>query len=388
MTREIEHLDALVGMAALPGAPNAEIAGYVDAQLRAAGARVHRIADASGTKSGLFAALGPEGPGGAMLSGHLDVVPTEGQAWTSDPFRLRRADGRLYGRGTADMKGFLACMLAVAGRAGQRRARPLARPLKLCFSWDEEIGCRGIPVMLERLCDTVGRPAFCVVGEPTGMRIATGHKGKRALRATCRGEAGHSADAPAHVNALHLGADVIALLREEQARLEREGARDPGYATPFSTVHAGVMRGGTALNIVPDMAEILFEIRYLPGDDPGAIVARLRQGAAAIAGARAHGTAARGAIEIEETGDYPGFAADPAGPALGAARALLPGAEEIKVSFGTEAGHFEAAAVPAIVCGPGDMAQGHKADEFVETAQIAACAAFCDRLLDRLSEPG
>lgn len=364
MSRTLEHLERLVGFASVTDEPNAEIVDYIEAMLRAAGAETHRIFDASGTRSGLFAVTGEGGPGGVMLSGHVDVVPTEGQAWTSDPFRLRRGDGRVYGRGTADMKGFLAAMLNAAETAGAGGAR-----LKLAFSWDEEIGCRGIPVMLEQLDETIGAPEICIVGEPTEMQIALGHKGKVALRARCTGQAGHSADAPDHVNALHLAAEFIGALRSEQDRLARDGTRDEGYGTPMSTVHAGVMRGGRALNIVPDAAEILFEIRNLAADDPAAIIARLEAEARRIGG-----------IEIERTGGYPGLESDADGPAARLCRALLPGAAFTKVSYGTEAGHFAAHRIAAVVCGPGAMAQGHKADEFITLDQLDQC----DRMLARV----
>ena len=368
MSRVLDHLDRLVGFAGLPGQPNGEIADHVAGVLAAAGARVHRIGDETGTKTGIFAGLGPEGPGGVMLSGHLDVVPVEGQAWSGDPFRLRREGGRVFGRGTTDMKGFLACMLDAA-----ERAEGLWRPLKFAFSWDEEIGCRGIPVMLEHLEATVGAPEACIVGEPTGMKIATGHKGKTSLRAVCRGEAGHSADAPDYRNALHGAAEVIAELRREQGRIAATGARDGAYSTPYTTVHAGVMRGGTALNIVPDFAEILFEIRNLPEDAPEAIIARLRKAVAPLGG-----------VEIEVTGGYPGLEAGPGSGAAALLRDLMPGAEAIKVSYGTEAGHFARAGIDTVVCGPGSMAQGHKPDEFIEIAQLDACAAMLGRLIERL----
>ena len=374
MSRVLEHLERLVGIACLPGAPNGEIAGYVADVLERAAARVHRVTDESGEKTGIFAGIGPEGAGGVMLSGHMDVVPVEGQAWSSDPFTLRRDGGRVYGRGTTDMKGFLACMLAVAEEAGAQ-AGALARPLKFAFSWDEEIGCRGIPVMLDRLDETVGAPEMAIIGEPTRMQIATGHKGKMSLRALCRGEAGHSADAPRYANALHRAAEMIGALRDEQARLEREGARDEGYGTAYSTVHAGVMRGGRALNIVPEEAEILFEIRNLAGDDPEAILARLEAAAARIGG-----------VEIGCTGGYPGLEAARDGAAVAAMRRLLPEAALTKVSYGTEAGHFAARRIGAVVCGPGDMAQGHKADEFIEIAQLEGCSAMLGRLVQNLRD--
>ncbi|WP_306006044.1 acetylornithine deacetylase [Aquicoccus porphyridii] len=376
MSHTLENLERLVGFASLTDTPNGEIVDYIAGVLGAAGARVHRIDGGEG-KSGLFAAIGPEGPGGVMLSGHVDVVPVAGQDWSSDPFTLRRADDRVYGRGTTDMKGFLAAMLSAAERAGA-----LARPLKLAFSWDEEIGCRGIPVMLERIDATVGRPEACIVGEPTGMQIALGHKGKTSLRAVARGQAGHSAEAPDYVNALHLAAGMIGALRDEQDRLARTGAQDDGFAIPYSTVHAGVMQGGRALNIVPDWAEIAFEIRNLAEEPPGEIIARLRAAAREIAAQAGPGAG----LEIEETGAYPGLATAPDSPAVTLARDIAPGAGLTKVSYGTEAGHFAARGIETVVCGPGDMAQGHKPDEFIALDQLAQCDAMLDRLLARLGD--
>lgn len=366
--RALDHLEALIGHASLAGQPNGAIIDMIEAALREAGMRVHRIEE--GEKAGLFAAVGPEGAGGVMLSGHVDVVPVEGQAWTRDPFRLSREGGRVYGRGTTDMKGFLACMMTAGEMAATRN---LARPLKLAFSWDEELGCLGIPIMLERLDETVGAPDMVIVGEPTSMQIATGHKGKTFLEATCTGEAGHSADAPQYANALHAAADMIAAIRAEQARLIEEGARDDDYGTPHTTVHAGVMRGGVALNIVPEHAEIRFEIRNLSADDPEDIIARLRKVAGRI-----------GRTQIAVTGGYPGLETEEDSAALRLLQELLPEARRVKVSYGTEAGHFAARGIDTLVCGPGDMAQGHKPDEFIEIAQLEACMEMMDALLARL----
>ena len=369
MTRSLEHLERLVGFASLTDGPNREIVDYVEAILRSAGARVHRITQGGSEKSGIFAALGPQEPGGIMLSGHVDVVAVAGQAWRSDPFQLRRDGRRVYGRGTADMKGFLACMLTAA-----EAAATLVQPLKLAFSWDEEIGCRGIPLMLDHLDATVGKPVFCIVGEPTQMQIATGHKGKTALKALCFGEAGHSAEAPEYVNALHVAADFISMLREEQARIARSGARDESYGTPYTTLHAGILRGGSALNIVPDLAEVSFEIRHLAADDPEEIASRLTNLAEQF-----------GKIEIEAIGGYPGLETGHASAAVSLLKDLLPDADLTKVSFGTEAGHFSRRGVETVVCGPGSMDQGHKPDEFIEIDQIEACDAFLNCLTKYLT---
>ena len=224
------------------------------------------VSDATGAKANLYATIGPADRPGVMLSGHTDVVPVDGQAWTHPPFALTRRDGRLYGRGAADMKGFVACALAAALRAARRRLRA---PLHLALSYDEEVGCIGVRRLIDVLAEAPVRPAFCIVGEPTSMAVATGHKGKTALRATCVGREAHSALAPLAVNALHLGCDLVAAIRARQAEIAASGARDGDYDVPYTTLHVGRMSGGTALNIVPNRCEVEFEIRNLAADDPG-----------------------------------------------------------------------------------------------------------------------
>ncbi len=197
-----------------------------------------------------------------MLSGHTDVVPVEGQAWTKPPFRLTEAEGRLYGRGTADMKGFVAAAVAAMLRAS---TRDLKVPLHLALSYDEEVGCMGVRSLIDLLAAAPVKPAMCIVGEPTGMQVATGHKGKVALRATCTGREGHSALAPLALNALHLAADFIGVIRSCQARIAAQGPFDGDYDVPYTTVHAGKMQGGVQVNIVPQSATVDFEIRSWPG---------------------------------------------------------------------------------------------------------------------------
>ncbi|MCY1126252.1 acetylornithine deacetylase [Frigidibacter sp. RF13] len=375
----VEILDRLVAFPSVSSRSNLDIAGWIADYLGAAGFEVLRLPDATGEKCGLLARLGPRVDGGLLLSAHMDVVPVEGQDWTSDPFRLSARGGRYYGRGTADMKGFLAATLAVAADAA---AGPLARPLLLSLSYDEEVGCRGIPAMIPHVPAFCGRPALCLVGEPTRLDIATGHKGKVSGLVRCHGTAGHSALAPLHVNALHLAADMIGAMRAEQARLEDEGVRDAGHDIAYSTVHAGLMRGGRALNIVPDLAEIDFEIRHLAADDPGDILARLRAAGEALA-TDTRDPAAR--IEVEVVNAYPGLEADPGGVAVSALRAHLPDARLMKVAYGTEAGFFDALGIPTLVCGPGDMAQGHRPDEFIEADQLEGCERLLRGLADDLA---
>jgi acetylornithine deacetylase len=347
-----------------------------------AGIASRLIANLEGNKANLFATIGPADESGVILSGHTDVVPVDGQDWSSDPFRLREAGGRLYGRGAADMKAFLACALHAALTAA---GKPLIRPLHVAFSYDEEVGCLGVRDMLPILA-TVAPPICCIVGEPTSMKVATGHKGKVFAHAACRGRSAHTAFAPEAVNAIHLACDLVGELRTLQDRLRDSGARDPAYNIPYTTVHAGRIRGGEALNIVPDRCDLDFEIRHLAADDPATLMSEIAATAEAIA-ARYRGKAPEAGIGIEVVNDYPGLDTPTDAQAVTFVRSLTGENDTIKVAFGTEGGLFHARAhVPAVICGPGSMEQGHKADEFVTREQIARCDAMMEKLVAKLTE--
>ncbi|WP_375687528.1 acetylornithine deacetylase [Pseudooceanicola sp. LIPI14-2-Ac024] len=314
---------------------NLELLDYVEGLLRPAGVRLERFESDDGTRANLWASLGPQGSGGVVLSGHCDVVPVDGQAWSRDPFALHREDGNLYGRGTADMKGFLAAAIHAMLRAADR---PLRLPLHLAISYDEEVGCLGVRGMLGGMAARPERPALCIIGEPTGMRIANGHKGKVGFRACCHGQEGHSALAPNALNALHLGAAFVTRLQARQEQLQATGARDAAYDIPYSTVHVGVMQGGTALNIVPNRCDLDFEIRNVAADDPEEILAAILEDAEAIA-APYRNRFPEARIEIEEISGYPGLDTPPDTPAIAVLQALLGGDPAlIKVAFGTEGG--------------------------------------------------
>jgi acetylornithine deacetylase len=309
------------------------------------------------------------------------VVPVEGQAWTVPPFALTERDGRYYGRGAADMKGFVACALRAMLLAAGRR---LKTPLHLALSYDEEIGCMGVRSLIDVLQAAPDRPRFCIVGEPTGMQVATGHKGKVALRATCTGREGHSALAPMALNALHLAADFIGVIRSVQARIAAEGPFDGDYDVPYTTVHAGKMQGGVQVNIVPNRATVDFEIRSLAGVDVEGIIAGLQAGAEAIVGPLRDGFP-EAAVTVERLWDYPGLGTATDAAVVNFVKSLTGANGTIKVAFGTEGGLFDARlGVPTVICGPGSMAQGHKPDEFVAIAQIARCEAMLAGLVDRL----
>jgi len=358
-----EILEKLVAFQTVSTASNLDLVDWVETLLKRAGFSTSRIPSACGTKAGLLARFGG-GEGGVLLSAHTDVVPVEGQAWSRDPFGLTRIDDRLYGRGATDMKGFIACVLA---HAESLREHQPDRPVMIALSFDEEVGCRGIPQMIDRVIPFLGRPDVCIVGEPTLMRPATSHKGKASYHALCRGTPGHSAMAPKFLNALHLGADLIMALRAEQARLIASGARDADCDPPFSTVHAGIMRGGKALNIVPDRAEVDFEIRHLAAEPPADILENIRAGLP-------------DGIEITETGAYPGLDTDPDNPALRPIMDALDDAAPCKLAFGTEAGFFSNLGIPTLVCGPGTMDDGHQPDESIAISQLALCLDFLKRI--------
>jgi acetylornithine deacetylase len=377
-TETLEILSRLVGFPTVSAQSNLGLIDYAEHLLIEAGFEVHRVSDPDLPKAGLFARIGGNGPGGILLSAHSDVVPADGQDWTRPAFELTREAGRLYGRGTTDMKGFLASMLSLSQRLGM--ASP-TRPLMLSISYDEEVGCQGIARMLPAFTQLGWRPEFCIVGEPTLMRPAIGHKGKAAFRAVCRGTAGHSALAPRFVNALHLAGEFLDALRNVQDVFRATGSRDDGYEIPYSTVHAGRMQGGSALNVVPDRAEIDFELRYLPGDRLAAFEADIGQAAAVITD-RWRQVDPAAAVAIFRTNAYPGLFVPPDSPAVGRVARMSGTNEMKKVAFGTEAGHFAGLGIPTIVCGPGDMAgQGHRPDEYLEETQLAACDLMMDAVL-------
>lgn len=374
-------LDRLVGFPTVSADSNLQLIDFAEAQLRQAEFETHRIPDDTGTKAGLMARRG-SGPGGVMLSSHSDVVPVAGQDWTWQPFRLTKEAGRLFGRGTTDMKGFLASMLSCAQRASQY---DLKKPLMLCISFDEEIGCTGIRQMLPEIRNLRWYPDLCIVGEPTGMRLAIGHKGKAAFEATCTGFSGHSALAPKYANALHLAADLIGVLRRMQDGYATGPRQDAAYAIAYSTVHVGRMQGGTALNIVPDRAYMEFELRHLAEDFVSDFYHQLQDNIRTMLAPwqRIHAGAD---VVVQTTNSYPGLAILSDNPACRQVAKLCGNKQPIKVAYGTEAGYLTQLGIPTVVCGPGDMeGQGHKPNEYLEVAQLAACDCMLDRLLTSLT---
>ncbi|CAN1494474.1 ArgE Acetylornithine deacetylase/Succinyl-diaminopimelate desuccinylase and related deacylases [Paracoccaceae bacterium] len=377
-----EILGRLLAFDTVSSNPNMALMTFVKGLLEGAGLRVTLVPDAGGGKANLFASTGPEGVGGVMLSGHTDVVPVEGQVWTKPPFVLTEEDGRIYGRGAADMKGFVACAIAAMLSAARQ---PLKVPLHLALSYDEEIGCMGVRSLIDLLEKAPVRPRFCIVGEPTGMQVATGHKGKVALRATCTGREGHSALAPMALNALHLAADFLGAVRHLQAEVAATGLNDDDYDVPYTTLHVGKMSGGIQVNIVPNHATLDFEIRALAGEDVAGLITRLQAEAETIV-APLRADFPQAAIRIDRLWDYPGLGTPPDAEVVRFVKGLTGANGTMKVAFGTEGGLFDQRlGVPTVICGPGSMAQGHKPDEYVTMEQIDRCQAMLAALVQKLA---
>ncbi|WP_298216152.1 acetylornithine deacetylase [Acidocella sp.] len=376
MSPTIATLAALAAFPTVSSESNEALIRYAARRITEAGGRIHLLAGAQPGKFNMLASLGPSTGAGIVLSGHSDVVPVTGQDWHSDPFTLTERQGRLYARGASDMKGFLAAMLTAAERCDPAK---LARPLHLAFSYDEEIGCVGVRDLLDRLRAERFQAQGCIIGEPTEMRVFTGHKGKVAGCVCCRGWAAHSANPALGCNAIMLAGAMLEEMRALQADLAR-GKRDDAFAFPFTSLQPGLIKGGVALNIVPDACDIAFEIRHLPGDDPQAIVARLRE-----AGERLAAASPGGAVEIRVTNAYPGVETPPGAAVTRIALAAAGTQKTGKAGFGTEAGLFtQTLGLPAVICGPGSIDRAHKADEDVTPEELAACDAFLDRVIATL----
>jgi acetylornithine deacetylase len=376
-------LARLVGFATVSRDSNLELIEFVRDYLHELGVDCELIYNAERTKANLLATVGPRVAGGIVLSGHTDVVPVDGQAWTVEPFCLSEAGGKLYGRGTADMKGYLASVLAAVPMF---LASPLRRPVHLAFSYDEEVGCLGVRGLLEVLPQRIPAPALCLIGEPTELKPVLGHKGKLAMRCHVHGAPCHSAYAPYGVNAIEQAARLIGRLGEIGTRLAEPQYHDERFDPAYSTVQVGVISGGTALNIVPEDCRFDFEVRALPGFAPEAVANDLQNYAEQTLLPAMQAVKADTAIRFEKISAYPGLAT-PADSAAARLIAQLCGSDEFStVAFGTEGGLFDQAGIASVVCGPGSMDQGHKPDEFVSVDQMAACDHLMDRLAAYLSE--
>jgi acetylornithine deacetylase len=379
----LEILEQLIAFPTVSRDSNLDLVQFIQDYLTGLGVASLIVQSEDGRKANLWATIGPQVRPGVVLSGHTDVVPVEGQAWSSAPFRLARRDGNLYGRGSADMKGFIACCLAMARKAV---LAPLKTPIHLAFSYDEEIGCVGVRRLLDLLKDAPVKPRLCIVGEPTLMQAVTAHKGKLGFRVTAHGLEAHSSLAPIGVNAIYMAADLIGEIRAIQKQIAETGPRDGDYEVAYSTLHVGKMQGGEVMNIVPNRCTFDFEIRYLPEDDQHGIVTRIKAAAEKVA-ATYRDVFAQARFEFADLQSYPAMNTPVDSEAVKFVQALTGGNSTGKITFGTEGGLFQAVlGTPAVVCGPGNIAVAHKPDEYVSEAQMVACDKMLERLVEKLSE--
>lgn len=377
----VEMLRRLIAFPTVSRDSNLELIHFIRDTLKPFGADVRLTHDDGKRKANLFATLGARGEPGIVLSGHTDVVPTEGQAWDTDPFKMVEKDGRLYGRGACDMKGFIACVLALVPEFMERG---LKTPLHLAFSYDEEVGCLGVGRLIADMMRSGVRPNACVVGEPTGMHPVIAHKGKKGYRCTVRGLAGHSAYAPHGVNAVEYAAEAVAFLKAMARRHRDQGPYDRGFDVAHTTLHTGVLRGGTALNVIPHECAFDFEFRHLPGDDPEALLREFTDYVRKKLEPEMRAVHPSAGFTIEPLSDIPMLDTGPESEVVALAQELAGSGEIGKVSFATEGSQFQRAGIPTVVCGPGSIAQAHKPNEYVTLDQIARCEAFLRGLADRL----
>jgi acetylornithine deacetylase len=374
-------LKRLIAIDSVSDASNLPVIDFVEGYLRAHGLEARRSPNAAGDKAAILATIGPRVDGGVVLSGHTDVVPVAGQPWSSPPFQLREASGRLFGRGVCDMKGFDACILAMAPAF---RDAGLKRPVHIVLSYDEETTCLGSRDVIARFGADEPLPAAVIVGEPTMMAVADAHKSVATFRTLVTGHEAHSALPMLGANAVAVAADIVSEIGR-LARLYEEGPLDPRFTPPYSTLHVGMIQGGTARNILARECAFHWEFRGLPGAPTASAMAQVQAFVDAVATPRLTRFVEDLAIATTMEVDVPPLAAAPGSPAEALALRLAGSNRTVAVSFATEAGHFQAAGLATIVCGPGSIDQAHKPDEFIDESQLVACLDFLERLCEDLA---
>jgi acetylornithine deacetylase len=378
-----ELLSRLVAFDTTSRNSNLQLIDFVRDYLDGHGVASDLVSNDDGTKANLFASLGPVDRPGVVLSGHTDVVPVDGETWSTDPFELREQNGQLFGRGTTDMKGFLAVALSFVPILAERR---LEKPVHFAFSYDEEVGCKGVPSLLDHMAARLPvAPIGCIVGEPTGMRVANGHKGKAGYRCTITGRSSHSALNHLGVNAVEIAAEIVAKLRKMNLDFRARGPFVEGFEPPHCTVSTGLIKGGTALNIVASSCTFEFEFRLMPGQEAEQLLSETQEFAERTLIPAMKSIAEEASIDWHELMSYPALGRDVASSIERLACTLTDTVTPVKLSFGTEAGHFASRGVPAIVCGPGHMNVAHKPDEYVEREQLDICGAFLRGIADSIS---
>ena len=379
--QSLDMITELVGFDTVSRNSNLALIHYVRDYLAGHGVTSHLIASPCGQKANLFATVGPNVEGGIVLSGHTDVVPVDGQPWDTDPFSIVEKDGRLYGRGTCDMKAFSAIALAMVP---DMLDKGLKRPIHFALSYDEEVGCFGAPSMIQRLTTDIARPSAVIVGEPTSMQPIVAHKGIAALRTTVIGHEAHSSQVHRGVSAVTTAARLITFI--DDMMLENAAHAEPAspFEPPYTTLHVGVVNGGTALNIISRVCTFMWDVRTLPGDDWQSYLQRFQAYADSLLPAM-QAIAPGASITTEVLADAP-----PLQDQGGAAQALvfdLCGHDNAKVApYAAEAGQFQEQGFSVVLCGPGSIDQAHQPNEYIDIAQVSACERFMEQLVDRLAQ--
>jgi acetylornithine deacetylase len=381
-TESLEMITKLISYDTTSRYSNMELITYIQDYLTSLDIESTLVPNDDGNKASLYATVGPKDKPGVMLSGHTDVVPVDGQDWDSDPFSVIEKDGKLFGRGTSDMKSFIALVLVALPKFIERG---LDTPLHLAFSYDEEIGCVGVRPMIEMINGLPVKPRMAIIGEPTSMQVITGHKGKRSYNAHIRGFEAHSSLAPTGVNSIEYAARLITHLQSMARRLQNEGPYDELYDIAHTTVHTGTIQGGTALNIVPKDCHIQFEFRYISSDDPNPIEAEIMREAKEVLEPEMQAINPAAGIDITCVNDMPGLDMNVDDEVVTFVKQLAGRNDHAKVAFGTEAGLFQnRGGIPCVVCGPGSIDQAHKPNEFINLEQLDKGEEFLERLMDRV----
>lgn len=374
-----EILRRLVAFDTTSAKSNLELIAYVQDYLTAHGVESALVPAPDGQpKACLYATIGPRDRAGVGLSGHTDCVPVTDQAWDTDPFTLTERDGHLYGRGSADMKGFVACMLA---SVPAYKRRQLSVPIHLLLSYDEEVGCKGVRPMIAEFGKALQRPRLVIVGEPTTMQVVDAHKGPSRFEVTVTGQDAHSSMPHLGVNAIMVAARLIGELQRIEQDLKKRHFSER-FTPPYSTIQVGKIEGGTAPNIVPRRCVFGWDVRALPGLDARGVAAELEGFAARELLPQMHAIAPDCRIDIAPVNTAPAFAAEEGSEAVSLAMRLAGQNETFAVAYGTEASFFQEGACPSVICGPGDIAQAHKPNEFIAVSEIEKCMGFLDRLGD------
>ena len=376
-----EMIETLVGFPTVSRDSNLDLIHFVRDYLAGHGVEPHVVPNEDGTKANLYATVGPDAEGGVVLSGHTDVVPVDGQPWDTDPFEAVERGGRLYGRGTADMKSFSAVALALVP---DMLARGLKRPIHLALSYDEEVGCLGAPSMIAKIAAEVPRPAAVIVGEPTSMKVMTAHKGITLMETVVTGHEAHSSQTHRGVSAVMTAARLVSKI-DEMARAAAGHTSALPFEPPFTTIHVGVIEGGTAANIISRRCRFVWDIRHIPEDDPMIHVDRFNAWCESEVLPGMRGVVPGTGIETRMLNRTPALGPEEDGEAERIARAITGDNAVHAAAYAAEAGQFQQAGISTVICGPGSIDQAHQPNEYIELDQIDRCERFLRRLMDDLA---